>query len=305
MTRRRFGLRKTEHDYAHDRLSAYVDGELSPRESSRVKAHLRTCALCQTELRELRWTKSVLQQTPAVELPRSFVLRQVDIASHRTKRRGLRFGTGWAMQWATVAVAVLFVLVLAADLWGARFLLGAPAPKEARMLAERAEVRVEVEQEVVVEEQPLAAAPAPEEGEAELAPTPSPALPMASKALKEETQLEAPTGITETMKAAPFGAEQESLGVTSTVTSTAPPGEPMALAPTAEGKEAQDRVDEGETQLTPRGGGGLPPQEERAPRSRTWSLTIALLNGWRIAEIILGLALVGLVIAIIWTRVRS
>jgi hypothetical protein len=209
------------------------------------------------------------------------------------------------MQWATVAVAVLFVLVLSADLWGTRFLLGAPAPKEAQMLAERAEVRVEVEQEVVVEEQPLAAAPAAEEGEAELAPTPSPALPMASKALKEETQLEAPTGVTQTMKAAPFGAEQESLGVTSTVTSTAPPGERMALAPTTEGEEAQDRADEGEAQLTPRGGGGLYPQEERAPRSRTWSLTIALLNGWRIAEIILGLALVGLVVAIIWTRARS
>jgi predicted anti-sigma-YlaC factor YlaD len=306
MTRRRFRLLKTEHDYVHDRLSAYVDGELSPRERSRVKAHLRTCALCQTELRELRWTKSVLQQAPAVELPRSFVLRQVDVAPYRSRRRGLGSGTGWAMQWATVAVALMFVLVLAGDLLSTRFLLGAPAPSGAETVIERAEVKVEVEQEVVVEEQPLAAAPAPEEGRTELAPTPSPGPPMASKALKEEeTQAQAADIVTKTMKAAPVGAEQGSLEVTSTVTSTEPAGERMAFVAPTEDEEAQEHMEDQEVQLTPRGGGGLAPQEERVPRSQTWSLTLAVQRGWRIAEVVLGLALVGLVIATIWARTRS
>jgi hypothetical protein len=137
---------------------------------------------------------------------------------------------------------------------------------------------------------------------------------------EEETLAGAADVVTETMKAAPMAAEKESLEVAPTITSTEPSGDRVALAPPAEVEETQGLVGKEDVQATPygegellpqqeqvppRGGGGQQPQEEdRAPQGRARFLSVVLQHGWRIAEVVLGLALVGLVMATIWKRTR-
>ncbi len=65
----------------HDRLGAYLDGELDPRGQSEVRAHLATCPACQTELAELSRLSQLLQAaplpefTPALDFKAQFMLQ--------------------------------------------------------------------------------------------------------------------------------------------------------------------------------------------------------------------------------------
>ena len=47
-------LFKSEHQRVEERLSAYLDGELSPKEQAWVEKHLAQCADCAQNLRTLR-----------------------------------------------------------------------------------------------------------------------------------------------------------------------------------------------------------------------------------------------------------
>jgi hypothetical protein len=53
-----------------DLLSAHVDGELSPQESSDVAAHLFSCSECSTRLERLRATSRAVSSLPVLEPPR-------------------------------------------------------------------------------------------------------------------------------------------------------------------------------------------------------------------------------------------
>lgn len=48
-------------------LSAYLDGELSTAEVNRVSAHVRTCAYCAEELRELDAARSAIRSMPTLK----------------------------------------------------------------------------------------------------------------------------------------------------------------------------------------------------------------------------------------------
>ena len=58
------------HAYAEERLSAYIDGQLSDEERTNVRKHLQQCASCQASLDSLGWTIKLLKQVPAPPLPR-------------------------------------------------------------------------------------------------------------------------------------------------------------------------------------------------------------------------------------------
>ncbi len=69
-------FKKRQHSGLRDLLSAYIDGQTTELESSRVEAHLAVCGECRAELESLRGTVSLLRSFPEYELPRSFVLTQ-------------------------------------------------------------------------------------------------------------------------------------------------------------------------------------------------------------------------------------
>ncbi len=111
---------KSEHAQAQAMLSAYVDGELTARDQQLVEGHLIHCDACVGDLHTLRYTKSLLAKAPMPRLPRSFVIRQVDLEDRpvAVPRRvfGLRPGLAYAyLRGATAVVAMAFALLVAGD----------------------------------------------------------------------------------------------------------------------------------------------------------------------------------------------
>ena len=51
--------------------SAYLDGETTPKEDSRLVAHLADCDACQREMADLHAARSVVRSLPVLELPES------------------------------------------------------------------------------------------------------------------------------------------------------------------------------------------------------------------------------------------
>ena len=60
---------QTEHEACQDNLSAFLDGQLSARQRSRVEKHLQECAACREELESLRQTVSLLRSAPVLRPP--------------------------------------------------------------------------------------------------------------------------------------------------------------------------------------------------------------------------------------------
>jgi hypothetical protein len=79
---------KQEQHLTTARLSAFIDGQLSPEEQRQTEIHLQDCAVCQLQLAELRQTVALLHALPQPPLPRSFVLPTAEpvIASLQTPR---------------------------------------------------------------------------------------------------------------------------------------------------------------------------------------------------------------------------
>lgn len=92
------------------RLSAYVDGQLTPKEQATMEAHLAGCQACRHELADLRSVVSLLRSVPQAAVPRSFALRQVPPAA---RAWWLRYET--PLRFATATAAVLLVALVAGD----------------------------------------------------------------------------------------------------------------------------------------------------------------------------------------------
>ena len=145
-------LFKSEHQRVGEMLSAYMDGELSPKEQARVEKHLAQCADCAQNLHTLRQTVALLGQLSPVAVPRSFAIRPAQVAQRPSLFQTRR--TYVYLRAATALATILFAVVLAGD----AFLIGlAPslAPARAPEVVEREvsveKVVVEVEKEMVVE----------------------------------------------------------------------------------------------------------------------------------------------------------
>lgn len=144
---------KTNHQYYEERLSAYLDGELTPQELDAVNHHVVACQACQWELRTLAQTVQWTKELPAVSVPRVFTI-PVPARRERVPRRQWRFVP--VLQGATVLVALLLFFVVGGD-----FLLGgyrtAYAP-QFETLQDRAPVSVEATQVVEAPQEAPAAA---------------------------------------------------------------------------------------------------------------------------------------------------
>jgi len=265
-------LFKSEHQRVEEMLSAYLDGELSPKEQARAERHLAQCADCAQNLHTLRQTTALLGQLPPVAVPRAFTVRPTQVAQ-RARLLQTRRTYGY-LRAATALATVLLAVVLASD----AFLIGqvpyltparAPEVVEREVPVEKVVVRtvvvekevaitVEVEKEVVVEkemvvEAPIEApalesqpayeatpSPAPAEDRGQLVGTPKP-LPTPGVAAKEMKAAGTPPTVEEERlaEAPPSpGAEQVEVTpmptppLTDTVVATEPVFTPTAM-PTA------------------------------------------------------------------------
>jgi anti-sigma factor RsiW len=236
---------KSEHRYYEDRLSAYLDGELAPREQNDVERHLATCQTCQWDLNTLRQTVQWIGELPAVPLPRVFT---VPAPAQRVRAPRRRWSFLPVLQGATVLVALLLFFAVAGDFWLGSFRTAsapdlmvmqeaAPAPVEATMVVEVIEEvelavpaepeavaektvieTVEVEKEVVVEAPALTPTPTPQTAPAAEAPAEE---IMALKATPEE-------GLAGAAAASPEAAEESTGEGQADATARA-----MALPPSA------------------------------------------------------------------------
>jgi len=103
---------QSEHQWATQQLSAYLDGELSPSDRARVEAHLRECQLCAEELKTLRWTARLTAQMPMLKAPRSFLITEA-VAQPRRARLNVAYGY---LRSASIAAAALLLIVVMGDL---------------------------------------------------------------------------------------------------------------------------------------------------------------------------------------------
>lgn len=144
---------QTEHRYIEDRLSAYLDGELTPKERAAVDAHLATCRACRLSLETMRQTIRWTRGLKPVPLPRVFTI-QAPPQPVRAARPGLALPL---MRAATVAVAVLFLVAVAGQL--ALTGLLPPQPTQSVALLEAPAATLVVEENPVTLQAPAPSAP--------------------------------------------------------------------------------------------------------------------------------------------------
>src|SRR5581483_3102442 len=98
--------------FVEERLSDYLDGQLSSEERALVEAHLQKSERARASLESLRWTVNLIKQTPAPALPRQFTLPA-------TSRAPQPVMSGWfvlGLRGIAVAATLALVFFLAANL---------------------------------------------------------------------------------------------------------------------------------------------------------------------------------------------
>ena len=301
---------KREHRYVDARLSAYVDDEVSDREQRRIEAHLAACETCRAELRVLRWTVGLLRQAPPVKAPRLFAVREADLAQERQPARAR--APLQLTQWATAVVALLFVLVVGVDL-----LAGRGLPRAATTPLARGERdSVSVTEVVEVEALPQEAVEQPAEEVAQVMPEAAPPMPTLEAQLEAEAapvdredtkrrEVEATGETPMAIQAQPELLAPETVTVTATEEAAIMLAAPEA-SPTPAPEELPEVALQPEAQLEePKLAERALPTPSRAVeeyglRTLVWRNVLL----WRIAQVVLGLALVGLLIAVVWMRSR-
>lgn len=119
-----------------ERLSAYLDGALSPGEAAALEARLEAEADLKAALDDLRFVAHSLRRLPVIPVPRNFTLPQDALSA----RPGNRYP---ALPFATALATLAFLAVFGWDAWAPRAVsLGAQAPaSELALEAEADEVQ--------------------------------------------------------------------------------------------------------------------------------------------------------------------
>ena len=90
-------------------LSAYLDGQLSPRDKTRLESRLRDNPILREGLEELRKTRDILRLQPRLRAPRNFTLTP-EMAGVKPAHHAYP-----AFRLAAVLASVLFVVVILGD----------------------------------------------------------------------------------------------------------------------------------------------------------------------------------------------
>jgi anti-sigma factor RsiW len=102
-----------DHQRAQERLSDYLDGDLSGASLEELEAHLETCTECQAELESLRKTLSVLGGLKPVE-PSPDFLQQVNQKLRRRTKSPFDFSFGLDRKIPFEAVSMVLLGILLA-----------------------------------------------------------------------------------------------------------------------------------------------------------------------------------------------
>lgn len=94
-------------------LSAYLDGELPPREQARLEDQLNTNSELRAALEELRRTRSLLRSQPLVNAPRNFTLNPEMVGKKPEKYIGS--GLFPVLRLTSVLASLLFAFVIFSD----------------------------------------------------------------------------------------------------------------------------------------------------------------------------------------------
>ena len=188
-----------------ERLSLYLDGQLSDQERRALQVHLQACSACEQELAELRATVAAIHSLPLKEAPRSFVLAPEQVGSASSLAPVSRLGLPMRLGAAGLAFALSLVLVVdIADLGGGG-VETAPAELATTTDTDSAEEMFEAAPPSETEPLPSPAEPraagdepgAADEGDAEAAAPPAPEAqdgPEATDAPEAEGELGAAEG---------------------------------------------------------------------------------------------------------------
>ncbi len=99
-----------------EELSAYLDGELSPRERAALKAHLERCSRCREELASLRAVSQLVGSLPQVQPSQAFsqaLGREISAHGRRRWLRPIPLFAGDLIPGLAVAALLLIALTVA------------------------------------------------------------------------------------------------------------------------------------------------------------------------------------------------
>ena len=141
-------------------LSAYIDGELSPRERARLEARLAQDAALRARLESLQRTVALVRGMPSIPAPRNFLLTPAMVRQPAPVARRL----APALTFATAISGLLCVILLLGNLltagWGG---MGAAAPAPIAAYKESPQV-LETEETGAKKAPPASETAPPEEG---------------------------------------------------------------------------------------------------------------------------------------------
>jgi hypothetical protein len=136
-----------------ERLSAYLDNQLSPREKAQLEARLEKETELKATLDDLRQTVRALRSLPVVKPPRHFTLSPQQVGAVVAPWRGFQ-----ALRLATAVAAMALMVVFAGDLAGSLTATMSPAAQAPAPMA--AAGRSVVQATSLPPAVPMAAAPA-------------------------------------------------------------------------------------------------------------------------------------------------
>ena len=108
-----------------ERLSAYLDGALEPRESGQLEQRLRAEPSLAAVLKGLEATRALLRRVPQRRAPRSFTITPAMAGLHQKRTIG-----GWnSLNLVSAVATLMLIVVLVGDFWAGGLLpMGAAAP---------------------------------------------------------------------------------------------------------------------------------------------------------------------------------
>jgi len=127
-------------------LSAYLDGELSPKSRQRLERELQSDKALRTALRDMQNTRAVLRSTPKLRAPQNFTLSQAYAGIQTRQRSSMRvYGT---LRLASALATILLVVVLVGE-WYAGTRQPAMAPMVQDVMIAPAEITTMVNEQAV------------------------------------------------------------------------------------------------------------------------------------------------------------
>ena len=129
MNRFRKSENRIDHQYVEERLSAFMDGQLSAKEVQAVRRHLASCPACRWQLNTLQQTVQWTGELPTIPVPHVFTIPASAQEKRSPRILAPRRSFVPLLQGATALIAVLLVFVVVGDVLFREFVPGtAPQP---------------------------------------------------------------------------------------------------------------------------------------------------------------------------------